>query len=139
MYTATKHYEVGFSTAFRQWRSTSHCRFVHGYGLKFTFEFQAETLDDNNWVVDFGSLNGLKQILEQYFDHKLIIQEDDPLLAQFQNLHAKGACDLVIMKNVSCEAFARFAYAIASVWSGISIHKVTVHENNANSASYSEG
>lgn len=48
----------------KQWRAKSHCRLVHGYSLSFRFEFEANTLDDKNWVVDFGGLKELRAILE---------------------------------------------------------------------------
>ena len=28
-------HDRGLSTAFRQWRADSHCRFMHGYSLEF--------------------------------------------------------------------------------------------------------
>ena len=41
----------GFSTVFRQWKAnTTHCRFVHGYGISFKVYFEGE-LDERNWVL----------------------------------------------------------------------------------------
>ena len=40
----------GFSTVFRQWKAeTTHCRFVHGYGVSFKVYFEGD-LDERNWV-----------------------------------------------------------------------------------------
>ena len=63
MFSSTKIIELG-SCAFRQPQATSHCRFVHGYRLVGKFWFGANELDENNWVVDFGSLKHLKNILQ---------------------------------------------------------------------------
>jgi len=81
MYLSTKTFghELGLSAAFRQWKADSHCRFLHGYALAVKFTFAAEELDVRNWVVDFGGLKGLKQILEDTFDHKTLVASDDPL------------------------------------------------------------
>ena len=58
-FNSTKIIELG-SCAFRQPRAKSHCRFIHGYRLVAKFWFSCNELDENNWVVDFGSLKGLK-------------------------------------------------------------------------------
>ena len=50
----------GFSTVFRQWKAeTTHCRFVHGYGISFKVYFEGD-LDERNWVWDFGGMKRAK-------------------------------------------------------------------------------
>ena len=71
-------HERGLSAAFRQWRADSHCKFLHGYSLEFEFEFGAHELDERNWVYDFGDCGWIKTFLEQTFDHKLVIDKNDP-------------------------------------------------------------
>jgi 6-pyruvoyltetrahydropterin/6-carboxytetrahydropterin synthase len=40
----------GFSTVFRQWKAnTTHCQYVHGYGISFKVYFEGG-LDERNWV-----------------------------------------------------------------------------------------
>ena len=70
--------ERGLSCAFRQWRADSHCRLIHGYSLGFRFTFEAKTLDDKNWVYDFGDMGFVKEFLEDNFDHILMVANDDP-------------------------------------------------------------
>ena len=99
----------GYSTAFRQWKAThSHCKFMHGYALSFKVWFEGD-IDERNWVADFGSFkkNGIKDKLSNIFDHTTIIANDDPLLADFENLHKKGAIQIIIMEDVGCEIFAK--------------------------------
>ena len=68
-YQSTKIIELG-SCAFRQWRAThSHCRFLHGYQLKAKLWFSGSSLDEKNWIVDFGGLKELKAKLQQVFDN----------------------------------------------------------------------
>lgn len=116
MYKSTKTYgsNLGLSAAFRQWRATSHCQYVHGYSLGFRFVFQATNLDARNWVVDFGGLKELKNDLEKQFDHKLLVAQDDPALENFLELSRLGLVQLNMMKNVGCEAFAEWALNTAS-------------------------
>ena len=74
IYKSTKHYghNIGLSAVFRQPNADhSHCRFLHGYSLAFTFTFACEGLDNKNWAVDFGGLRPIKAWLEDMFDHKV--------------------------------------------------------------------
>lgn len=97
-YQSTKIIELG-SCAFRQWRADSHCKFIHGYRLISKFWFGCDRLDDRNWVVDFGGLKELKQVLEKQFDHTFCVSADDPQLEMFKQLHSAGTCDLRIMEK----------------------------------------
>ena len=147
MYKVVKTYghDLGLSCAFRQWKATSHCRFLHGYSLAFEFTFSSETLDFCNWVVDFGNLKLLKDALVQQFDHKTIVSTDDPYLDRFKKMHEEGIIDLVILKNVGCEAFAEQSYILArqvlvsSKLGQVNIEQVKVSEHGANSAIYIPG
>lgn len=143
MFRSTKKYghEVGISCAFRQWKAPSHCRFLHGYALAFKFTFEADELDYRNWVVDFGGLKSLKSKLEELFDHKTIVAQDDPNLSMFEELEKAGACDLVIVSAVGIEKFAEMAYKLAaqtleeeSFAPRCRVIEVEVFEHGANSA-----
>lgn len=80
--TKTYGHDIGLSCCFRQWRSASHCRFLHGYALAVHLEFEADDLDARSWVMDFGSLKPVRQWLVQTFDHKTLVAADDPLLSE---------------------------------------------------------
>jgi 6-pyruvoyltetrahydropterin/6-carboxytetrahydropterin synthase len=134
---------AGFSCAFRQWRAESHCRFLHGYSLAVTVEFQASELDERGWVVDFGALKSFKAWLEDLFDHKTLIAEDDPLLPHFRELHRAGALDLVVVPAVGCERFAQMVLERAEVWlrehdlaprCWVALAEVREHDGNAGRA-----
>ncbi len=118
-YVSTKTYgnDRGLSCCFRQWRSThSHCSLLHGYSIGIKLIFESETLDDRNWVMDFGGLKAFKDWSEYMFDHTLVIAEDDPHREMFEKM-AKlglqdqgGVCDIRIVEGVGCEKFAELAY-----------------------------
>ncbi len=136
-------HEVGLSCAFRQWRAHSHCRFVHGYALAFDFEFEADELDQTNWVVDFGGMKSLKQILEDTFDHKTVVAEDDPELEWFQEAAKRGILELVVLPAGGCEKFAQYVFEVAEQWlkdAGFAprcrLTRVKVSEHGANAAAY---
>ena len=103
-----------FPCCHRQWRHSGHCKFVHGYSRSFIFWFGASKLDENGFVVDFSSLKNLEKKLTQQFDHTFLINEDDPLLFSWKDLHEKGALDLRIMKNVGMESSAKLIWEWAN-------------------------
>jgi 6-pyruvoyltetrahydropterin/6-carboxytetrahydropterin synthase len=145
LYQSTKTYghEVGLSCAFRQWRAKSHCRFLHGYAIAVKITFEADKLDERNWVVDFGGLKDLKEALQDQFDHKTVIALDDPQRGWFEEARARGMIDLVYMQNVGCEAFAERIWWELDLWLKMNklndrcrVVSVEVKEHGANSAIY---
>jgi 6-pyruvoyltetrahydropterin/6-carboxytetrahydropterin synthase len=147
MYRSSKTYghDIGLSACFRQWRADSHCRLLHGYALSVHLEFEADELDVRNWVVDFGSLKSFKHQLEQTFDHRLLVSEDDPQLAELLKLQALGVAEIVVVPATGCEAFAKLIYEGAEIWlkdagyaPRVRMHSVTVREHGANAATYTK-
>ena len=144
-YYSTKHYghNIGLSAVFRQPNADhSHCHLLHGYSLAFTFTFGCNELDEKNWAVDFGGLKPLKQWLEDNFDHKVVLDENDPKLHHFHVLEDAGLCKVNIMDGVGAEMFAKHAFEYADklirtntndrCW----VHEVECAEHGANSAIY---
>ena len=153
--TKTYGHELGLSACFRQHKATSHCRFLHGYALSFKFTFEADTLDENNWVLDFGGLKPLKQWLCDAFDHRLLVAQDDPALEEIKLLGMPAGyadsqlADVLVVQAVGCEGFARMAWETASAmleaWrcrpvaplaNEVRLIEVEVREHGANSAIY---
>lgn len=146
-YHVTKHYPhtLGLSACFRQHRAHSHCRFLHGYALAFTIEFKSTELDITNWVVDFGAMKSLKGMLEDAFDHKLIVAEDDPHIDYFRQGKELGVLDLIILPSAGCEKFAEYVFGATQTWlfnngfaPRVRLVKVTCAEHDGNSASFSQ-
>tara|TARA_R110002167_G_scaffold1612_3_gene7761 strand:+ start:1119 stop:1586 length:468 start_codon:yes stop_codon:yes gene_type:complete len=111
-FESTKIIDLG-SCAFRQPRAQSHCKMLHGYKLYAKFTFGCDELDENHWCVNFGGLKGLKQKLEQQFDHTTCIAADDPEMELFKLMHTKGICDLRVMHNgTGIERIAEWCYEV---------------------------
>ena len=118
MYQSTKLFD-GFSCCFRQWKAkTTHCRFLHGYGISFRVTFEGN-LDNRNWVWDFGGMKRAKtQIddmspkawMDHMFDHTVIVAKDDPKLDTFQAMEVMGTIQLRIVEATGAEKFAEFIY-----------------------------
>jgi len=146
-YRSSKTYghEAGLSACFRQWRAQSHCHFLHGYALSIHLEFECDEddLDARNWCVDFGSLKSFKGQLEDTFDHKTLVAQDDPLLPLFKDMEAAGLVQVVIVPNTGCEAFAKLVFEGAELWLSdagyaprVRMHSVTIKEHAGNGATY---
>ncbi len=162
---STKTYgnEEGLSCVFRQWKSThSHCSTLHGYAIGIKLVFECDTLDERNWVQDFGGLKPFKEWAKMMFDHTVLVAEDDPLLNYFKEMasiatrepEGERACDrgaiadLRIVPAVGCEKFAELCYnkmadvlqdAVnngTSLNPSVRVKSVEVFEHGANSAIY---
>ena len=115
-YFSTKHYghNIGLSAVFRQPNADhSHCSLQHGYSLAFTFTFGCDDLDNKNWAVDFGGLKPLKQWLEDSFDHKVVVDANDPKLDFLKSMEAEGIAELTVLDGVGAEKFAEHAFNFA--------------------------
>jgi 6-pyruvoyltetrahydropterin/6-carboxytetrahydropterin synthase len=133
-------HDRGLSVSFRQWKASSHCRYLHGYALQVEVEFTGE-LDEKNWVVDFGGLKDFKAWLDEMFDHKTVVAEDDPCMDLFTEMKDVGMIDLVVVPNVGCEAFALMCFNWLEQWlkhtlqyPRVKLERVEVREHASNSA-----
>ena len=118
MYQSTKLFD-GFSCCFRQWKAEStHCRFLHGYGVSFRVTFEGD-LDHRNWVWDFGGMKRAKTLIDgmqpkawmdYMFDHTVIVAKDDPKLSGFQNMEIMNVIQLRTVEATGAEKFAEFIF-----------------------------
>jgi len=118
MYQSTKLFD-GFSCCFRQWKAEStHCRFLHGYGISFRVTFEGD-LDERNWVWDFGGMKRAKTLIDgmqpkawmdYMFDHTVIVAKDDPKLFGFQNMEIMDVIQLRTVEATGAEKFAEFIF-----------------------------
>jgi 6-pyruvoyltetrahydropterin/6-carboxytetrahydropterin synthase len=143
----------GFSTVFRQWKAeTTHCRFVHGYGISFKVYFEGD-LDERNWVWDFGGMKRAKtqidgkspkEWMDYMFDHTLIVAEDDPFKNAFIEMGEAGAAQVRIIPATGAEKFAEYIYTKLNSFvqeetkGRVRVTRVKFMEHGKNAAYYSE-
>lgn len=143
--TKTYGHEKGYAVAYRQWKADTHCNLIHGYALAFHFEFEAaeDGLDNRNWVADFGGFKTLKDKLDDWFDHTLLVAEDDPEFKTFEDLHKRKLCKMTVVERTGCEGLAKFlADYIQEIWmpengymgDRVRLRMVKVSETPSNSA-----
>ena len=143
----------GFSTVLRQWKATTtHCRFVHGYGISFKVYFEGD-LDERNWVWDFGGMKRAKtkidgkspkEWMDYMFDHTLVVAEDDPELKAFQQMDTAGVAQVRVIPATGAEKFAEYIYTKLNKFvdteteGRVRVTKVKFMEHGKNAAYYSE-
>tara|TARA_R110002153_G_scaffold73191_1_gene190960 strand:- start:145 stop:612 length:468 start_codon:yes stop_codon:yes gene_type:complete len=143
----------GFSTVFRQWKAkTTHCRFVHGYGISFKVYFEGD-LDERNWVWDFGGMKRAKTLIDgkqpkawmdYMFDHTMIIAEDDPELAAFKMMDTAGVAQVRVIPATGAEKFAEYIFSkinpfvLEETNNRVRVTKVKFMEHGKNAAYYVE-
>ncbi len=142
MYKSTKIFD-NYSVALRQYKAKhSHCQLLHGYALSFKVWFSSSSLDDMNWIVDFGGFkhNGLKDWMNDMFDHTLLLEKNDPYLDLFQS--ASEICKLIVLDKMGCESLAELVFnkfndTLSKTDGGrCFVTKVECFENNKNSGIY---
>ena len=143
----------GFSTVFRQWKAeTTHCKFVHGYGISFKVYFEGD-LDERNWVWDFGGMKRAKtkidgkspkEWMDYMFDHTLVVAEDDPELKAFQQMDTAGVAQVRVIPATGAEKFAEYIYTKLNKFvdteteGRVRVTKVKFMEHGKNAAYFSE-
>ena len=143
----------GFSTVFRQWKAeTTHCRFVHGYGISFKVYFEGD-LDERNWVWDFGGMKRAKtqidgkspkEWMDYMFDHTLVIAEDDPYIKAFQQMDTAGVAQVRVIPATGAEKSAEYIYNKLNEFVNtetegrVRVTKVKFMEHGKNAACYVE-
>ena len=159
MFVSTKVFD-GFSCCFRQWKATTtHCQFLHGYGVSFKVWFEGD-LDDRNWVWDFGGMKRAKtkidgkspkEWMDYMFDHTVLVAEDDPFLSDLEKLYHRpekglqyhGILQLRVVPATGAEKFAEFIFKKLNKFvkeetnNRVRVKQVEFREHNKNSAIYS--
>ena len=152
MFVSTKVFD-GFSCCFRQWKATTtHCQYLHGYGVSFKVWFEGD-LDERNWVWDFGGMKRAKtkidgkspkEWMDYMFDHTLVVAEDDPHLNAFKNMEEAGVAQVRVIPATGAEKFAEYIYNKLNKFvdeeteGRVRVTKVKFMEHGKNAACYVE-
>lgn len=84
MWQAERYHD--FSYGHRVYGHENKCKHLHGHNARVTFYCQG-SLDSVGRVIDFGDIKTrLCMWLENNWDHRMLIWEDDPILPQLQEI-----------------------------------------------------
>lgn len=117
------------------------CRHLHGHNYRITFTIQAEDLgtDDIGRVLDFSVIKSkLCQWLEETWDHKFLVWNEDPMRAVLVALDPGGV--VWVPFNPTAELMAEYLCLIVGparlAGTGCTLTCVKVEETRKCSATY---
>lgn len=105
MITATRYHDI--STGHRVHGHESKCAHFHGHNYRFHFTITASRLDSVGRVLDFSVIKSeLCMWLEDNWDHKFLLWEQDPNFAIMHTLDPQGV--VAVPFNPTAENMAQF-------------------------------
>ena len=134
MYSVTK--RIDFCYGHRLLDYNGICRHPHGHNAVAEIEVSTESLDARNMVVDFTDIkSAIKGWIDRELDHKMILRQDDPLVAPLRSL---GEPMYLLDSNPTVERIARLIFDVSRK-QGMSVVRVTVWETPTSWATYAGG
>lgn len=80
------------------------CRFFHGHRGKVIVNLTGDELASNGMLTDFKHLNVFKALINEHFDHKFLLDTNDPILP---HVFSKDELDSLHYREVN-EGFSYF-------------------------------
>ena len=131
MYSVTKRIEFCYGHRLMDYNGV--CQHPHGHNAVVEIHIEADTLDGRNMVADFGDIKRIvKGWIDQELDHKMILRNDDPLVAALQKM---GEPVYLLDSNPTAERIAQLIYD-KSREHGLPVARVTVWETPTSWATY---
>ena len=125
---------VDFCYGHRLLNYEGKCKYLHGHNATAELEFESTWLDSRGMVYDFTEIKTLSSSIRETLDHRLILNQDDPLCAVLTS--AKET--FITMKgNPTAENIAKMIYEHLQA-TGLQIVSVKVWETPDSSATYTE-
>ena len=132
-YSVTK--RIDFCYGHRLLHHEGICRHPHGHNAIAEIEVRSATLDERHMVCDFGDLKRvMKAWIDRELDHKMILRNDDPLLAP---LREQSEPVFVVTENPTAEHLAWLIFH-QTRREGFPVARVTVWETPTSFATYEE-
>lgn len=137
MITAERYHDI--SCGHRVFAHESKCAHLHGHNYRFYFTVAAPELDTVGRVLDFSVIKErLCEWLEENYDHKFLIWQDDPFLPALASLDPQGVVS--VPYNPTAENIAKHMVEVIAVealkGTGCRLIKCSIDETRKCSAAY---
>ncbi len=128
------------------------CQFPHGHTRSVEMVFAAETLDENEMVVDFKAIKEMMEPFLEQFDHSLCMNTEDPHYEEFRRIYGERIIPFE-RRDPTSEAMAEAVFRHAAeglrraaaeecgsypVRACVRLERVRVWETSSSWAEYSE-
>ncbi len=135
MFEAIRYHD--FCAGHRVYGHESKCAHLHGHNYRVHFYCEAG-LDELGRVIDFSVIKEkLCQWLEDNWDHRFLVWEEDPLAESLIELDAKT---VKVPFNPTAENMAQYLVEVVGVkqldGTGVSLHRCIVDETRKCSAAF---
>lgn len=128
MYRVTRRSK--FEYAHRLLGHPGACKFVHGHSGEAIVTVEAETVDAQGMVIDFGILKKhINEVIDTW-DHAIILQKGDPLIPLLRSMDQRV---VEIPDPPTAEILARILFNILAA-QGLRVVEVSVRETENNFA-----
>lgn len=137
-YSVSRYHDI--SAGHRVVGHESKCKSLHGHNYRIHFTCTAEDVDHIGRVIDFGVIKQkLCMWVEKYWDHKMLLHQDDPYLYLLYEDIVKDV--YIVPFNPTAENMARFLVQrigpIQLEDTGVVLQKVVIEETRKCSAEFS--
>jgi 6-pyruvoyltetrahydropterin/6-carboxytetrahydropterin synthase len=133
MYLVTKRIEFCYGHRLLDYDGV--CKHPHGHNAVAEIDVRTDRLDQRNMVADFSDIKRLvKGWIDRELDHKMILRDDDPLVAP---LKALGEPIFILESNPTVERIAKLIFDQTREL-GFQVVAVRVWETPSSFAAYSE-
>lgn len=123
--------------AHRQPNHDGHCKLVHGHNWYFEIRLEADELDENGFVFDFGKFKKFNEWMNIAFDHTMVISHNDPKRYYFEG--KRDIYNVTVVQSASAEGLAQHVADLAQDFlrdHPARVVCVTCYEDEKNSATY---
>lgn len=127
--------QIDFSYGHRLLEHQGRCRYLHGHNGLLEVTVEAEELDGQGMVVDFGDLRDVvKGWLDANLDHKMLLCRRDPVAPVLAEM---GEPLFLMEDNPTAENIARLVYRAVKE-QGVTLAEVRLWETTTSYAVYRE-
>lgn len=138
MITATRYHDI--STGHRVYGHESKCAHLHGHNYRIYFTVSTNETDQVGRVLDFSAIKNLLCMwLEDNWDHKFLLFEQDPVAQTLKNLDWDGV--VIVSFNPTAENMAKYLVEVVGPAqlkeTSVELISVRIEETMKCSAEYS--
>jgi len=108
-YSITKTFKFEAAHRLLSMKENHPCRRIHGHSYVINATITVDHLSQTNpnMVLDFGSFKSFQKYFDTYFDHKIILNNNDPLCNILKDI---DDCGLLIMPDNADPTAENMAY-----------------------------